>query len=579
MNKKTPRYKNDIFVTSKHLTRTINTYIAYEDVTKIYLSFNEEKNKYQIFIKLVNDQFEKEYKNAILVYDKNEALSKRLSTDKILQILNSIDVKEYIKDDTLESYKNLIEGFIKENHIYNSFFERDKNTMISKLKLILTTKGSFVQQPSGKVIQTADMVAKRMYYTVLNRLNYKDNFYNKLSKLKNEVQKTEIDRLEQVQSNLLSITNIINNLKTRRENVYVPRTEDTNISYKDCVIALDLYDDSQFDINDIAPSYDIDMLLREKTFHEEAFDADIMEENLNNKVSASLKIEIAKHFQDFIKLDRYITTNKKNFTSNAISRYINDFLKHMKVLNKLGGSKRKIKVNQLIGNYGKNFRDFHKKIKLFSNEEKHYFIKKLLLIKDYSYLLDEFIKEELEDIFHGNILFQYTNKPPFKSIVTLSEIKINDDYETIKKENESLNNIIVSGQILPSDYEYEDLIDDIDILYDQIRDLNSKYKNHKYHPWAKQYLQDKLEDETEYLDIENSVEIFDDEDMELISKYQYSDDWFQRVDDLYDLLRDKGIDSISDDLVTLICARSCTVNPANLEEWLVNEYKYLAKKL
>jgi hypothetical protein len=248
----------------------------------------------------------------------------------------------------------------------------------------------------------------------------------------------------------------------------------------------------------------------------------------------------------------------------------------MKILDKLGGTKRRVKVNELTRIYGKNFRDFYKKVKKFSIEEKHLFIKKLFLLKDYIYLLNVFNETDIEDIFHGKILFEYTQKQPFQGIITLSELKIFDQYEMKRKQLEQLQYRIFSDDISPNDDEYNEIIEDISNLEYEIRDLNLKYQNHKYHPWALQYFQDKIDEaEIAYQEDIQAIEEEKEYNQNLIEKYKLNtDDWYTRVDDLYDLLGEKGLEpaDVDEDIATLICAKSYEVKPNNLNEWMIKEY-------
>lgn len=204
MNKNTPRYKDKIFVTDKkHILRTLNTYSKYQDVSKIYVIFNDECKKYQLLLeyesenKNTNNQtnIEKERK---LVYERTNSKIKLNNEKTILSVVNSRITKDNLQPETIEALSKLIKKYNKAS-ILNDFFEDDKeNERIEKIDKILPAdlKKEYSAGFQPKPFKTN--IGKRIYYLIKNQLTYSSlNGLNNLEHTRKQeatIEKREIAR-------------------------------------------------------------------------------------------------------------------------------------------------------------------------------------------------------------------------------------------------------------------------------------------------------------------------------------------------------------------------------------------------
>ena len=498
-----PRYQNKIYVTEKkHLTRSINKLIEYKDVVNIFLSFDhddsfeldydlddEDKrdtNKYVISI--CSKDILSIDSSFFLVYDRASAMYKRTNTDCILQAIDIIEMSELFKKDALDKLRELISKYQREDKIFNTFFEQNENDMIDKIKSFIKADGTFIQKPSGKKINTKDMVAKRLYQSVLNRLNYDDDFYFNLSQMNKDKKIDELEYIKNAIENIDNIKNRITEYEDEKRTTFANEHKNSNISYRDCIIGLEFYDNFNVDIDEYYRSMDIELAYAEKIRHEEDIDAEIREYNIKNELTLFIKEEIQVLFKEYVKINKYFKLNKKNYTMNSITRYINELFNHMKILDKLGGIRRRKKVLELKVIYGDDFKAFYKILAKMDTKTKRIFSKQILLLKKYEHLLNEFDDNELDRIFNDTLELNFVPKPELKLITTSYEMKLRDRYYEKCEEFFKL-----SGEIFELDEEtikYYNLDEKLDNLEKEIEELQKKYDyhdEHKLHPWAKKY--------------------------------------------------------------------------------------------
>ena len=166
-----PRYTNNIFVSQiKHLTRTLNTLIAYSAVKKISVSFNKEKNKYQLFLDI---NYNSDHTDGlILLYDRTAAQKKLTNKTDILEKVYSPLSKDVQQLKVLDKLKGLIELYTDDNTSseYNGFFLEDENTILDKINQIIpdNLKNSYSPKNTNKLIDTK--VAKKIYFLIKNQL-------------------------------------------------------------------------------------------------------------------------------------------------------------------------------------------------------------------------------------------------------------------------------------------------------------------------------------------------------------------------------------------------------------------------
>lgn len=422
MKKNLPRYQNNIFVSNKkHLLRSINKYIEYESVKKIYLFLCEENNKFQLILNESNI--------GVLIYDRFEALKRNSSTKEILNVLNSRDLQDIQQFEVLKEVQNIVRYYNVKND-FNKIFMVDKNEVIKKFKkIIFVKKDKYIQYPSLKDVDITSMVATRLYYTILNKLNLNI----KLFRILNEQVKNQIDSFERLKVELETLTLKKENFNWGQFDFY-----ETNISYEDLITAIELFDNNEYSISSIAPGYNLQMLVDEKYMYEHNIEAYILEYNLQVELKTLFYDEVKIHFNEYIKIYNYLNFNKKNFTKNSIGRYINYFNKRIKSHERLSGSARRLSYKDLEIEFGIDFKDFYKKLKSFSSSEKNDFINKIFILKQYNNILTKFTQNDLKKIF-DNLPLELNKKEVPTFYYTSYEKRQHNQYDEMDKEFDLLS--------------------------------------------------------------------------------------------------------------------------------------------
>lgn len=551
-----PRYKQNLFVSDeKHLTRTINTYIAYENVSEIYLYFNEVKNKYQIFVCIDYEEEEDRPYEAMLVYDRGSSQKNSTNTNKLLSVLVDTQIKRLWNEDILKNLKELILKYSEDDKTH--FFSYDSEEIMEQIKIFLPYSGSYIQKPSNKIIQNKDMIVKRLYYTLFNRVYYNDDYFSELSELKDYKCEVQEEILEDVLKKLSSFKNEDYEQQLYNYENIKYKEYTTNYTYEELIIAIELFEAYG---DELAPKEDIDTLLQEKFLHEWNLNIESLENNQKNKMLYSLKSAIPKYFKEYVKVKIYFEKNNKNFTKNAITRYINEFCSKYGKTADRNGIKRRTGIKNLEKEYGPDFRKFHKKIKPFkeNGKSKHIWTEEILQLHKYRDLLTIFNDYQLDKIFNDCYKETPLKKQPLKAEKTLYEKKLEDGYFELKEQlnhlqeqlkhleqwkysyskeefeeksdtldNESnqidifqklklsqkalldtLSNISIDiddKEIIeePIDVEIKALVRDMDYIDKEIRTIHKKYANTPIHPFAQKYLDNKeklqgFADEEEY---------------------------------------------------------------------------------
>jgi hypothetical protein len=207
MDKKAPRYTKNIFIAhKKHIMRTLNTYIQYENVSRIYIIFNFEHNKYQLLLDCVDKNNKEKQKNSLLdyeqkmkwVYDKTASEMSLQSEQKILAILGSTQTKSNLQKETIDAISKLIKEYTLTSD-YNNFFHTDENIIFEKIAQILPVHLKKDYKPKYEDRSFKTNIAKKIYYLIKNQLTYLNlNQVHALENNKEETKKT----IKQIRANI-----------------------------------------------------------------------------------------------------------------------------------------------------------------------------------------------------------------------------------------------------------------------------------------------------------------------------------------------------------------------------------------
>lgn len=537
MKKTFPRYRNNIFVKAEnHLTRTINTYIEYEKVIKIYLSFNFKEDKYELHLKIDREDLALP-DNVILIYDREIALNNRKTMSTIFNILNSNDITELFKNGDIERLKELVKKYSNKKTDFCDIFDKPSDKIISSIQDFIKIKGHYVQKKSkenekSKKIDINKMVAKRIYNYVLNRLNYSKEYFTEFSRLKNKHINKKLLRENFVKNeieNIMYKIKLINEIKNKDYSIF---EIESLSSYKDIIIGLELFDNVDFNLSKLTTLKTKEELLYEKSLIETNIDLYNKEANIMNELEYKLKETLSIEFYDYIKL-KIFTKNKKDekdrkyrekakkdknnektkndrakkelYTTSTILSQLDDFIERNEWLKTTRGRKRKELLIQFKKLFGINFREYNdrirklkygkkEEIKKLSEEEKKIkhenyikFIYLLYKMNKLENILTIFRKRELFDIFNEKYFPKEKNSTVFLKETTLEEIKIEDSYHTLIQ---SYYNIL--DMIPHSEYEeYDNLTKESYLIKQQLDLLTDKYKKISIHPFAQKYLDEK----------------------------------------------------------------------------------------
>jgi hypothetical protein len=440
--------KNLFIKDEKNLLRTLNTYANYQEVETIELSYNTKKNKFEISLNDFSNHIDNNSK--YLIYDRLDAVEKRKDKNEIFQLLESDLFKGLFKNETIEKYKNLINSF--QDKDYNSFFNINSLKAIKMIEKFITIDTYYIHNVTKEKVYTKSVVAKRLYSTLYNRLTF---YIEDLETIKKDIKEQRLNIELQIKKEFYNIDMRI----LAREKI------DYNLSssYKDIIIALELYDRNDFNLSDLFPTYTLEMLINEKMLHEETKnEADLLKFELEDIIS--------KYFSDYIKIKMYLKRKQLEVNKKNINLFFDELYHLKKRHEKLGGLRRNAKLLELKNKFGEDWKTF---IKKFNNKPLDFFIKKMILMdKHYKEPLNFFDKIEIDNIFNGKSSNNYYSEHLHQKVITTKEeLKVYDGYY------ELLNNY---NRNMPS-YESPNRLD-------YIRELEEKYSNHKIHPYAQEYL-------------------------------------------------------------------------------------------
>jgi len=490
MKKNYPRYRNNIFVKAEnHLTRTINTFIEYEAVRKIYLSFNFEKDKYELHLEIDKDILVLPEK-FILIYDREFALLNKINMYNIFEILDTVDIREKFKTDDINKFKELVHKYSNKKTNFCDIFIKSPETIISSIQKFISIKGVYEHEQSGKEVNTNKMVAKRLYQYVLNRLNYNKEYFTKGVSLKNKIITNKISRKKFSENKLEEIRNKINILQENLNKDYYMHEIEGTMSYKDIIICLELFENSYFRLSKLTSLTTIDELLYEKALIEHNMNLYNEEIKIINKLNMNLKETIFNEFYDYIKIKTFFENfNKKEFTISKILAQLNSFTQKTEELNTIKGRKRKEGVLQLKQIFGNDFKKYYEKINELKKSENILEVEneKNKALMDYIYLVHKidslkdnltiFNQNDIVKIFNGEYTPAIKLKSLLKKVITKEEIRREDNFYEL------------SDAYLKK-FQINNYKDDYETL-SVIRELINKYDKILMHYYASDYL-DKL---------------------------------------------------------------------------------------
>ncbi|MEA2019791.1 MAG: hypothetical protein U9N59_15235, partial [Campylobacterota bacterium] len=326
-----PRYTKNIYLSHiKHLTRTLNTLIAYESVEEIHISFNKAKNKYQFFLK-INGTFEdRDYtKKSILIYHKLIANNKLNNEEEILKVFDKPITQERQQKQTLNKLKELInQNTTKINDPHNNtFFREDISKKLDEIKSILPSNvvSEFIPKNKDKKVKT--QVEKKIYYLIKNQLSFIN--LDKITSLETARKATKKDIEEMV----LNEVSIINDSFKYLEHFPLNDNMGTINEIKNAIAN---YNDNTVEKYNLS-SYTLEEL------EEQLYIAKYSNDYLSyvKDIQSDISKQIKSTFKEYFTLQKYINTNNKNFTTNSVSRYLTHITKEVKKARELRGIKRR----------------------------------------------------------------------------------------------------------------------------------------------------------------------------------------------------------------------------------------------
>lgn len=370
-----PYYTKNIYLSQiKHLTRTLNTLIAYESVKRIFVKFSKSKNKYQLFLDINNNVEEIDYSEELaLVYDKSKSDRLLYNEDEILKIINSSLSKEKQQLDVLENLSTLIKKYTDTNStstINNSFFKKDIRKGIIELKSIIPDNVMLKFIPKHKDKSVKTRVNKKIYCFIRNQLNFIN--LNKISSLENSRISSKQNIINLVNEEIRILNQNITYLKMEKAPHIFPSDMEVIATKRELQNAIThYYDDSVEKYN--LEAYSLEELEEQLFLIESKNEVTGYEEKPKShidKINLEIGLKVQRYFEDFIIFVDYCKENEKNFTPNSISRYITNIHNLLNIAEELRGIKRSKKIKAFKEKYP-HF------IKKMNKDEKLYYITKL----------------------------------------------------------------------------------------------------------------------------------------------------------------------------------------------------------
>jgi len=414
-----PRYTNNIFVSQiKHLTRTLNTLIAYSAVKKISVSFNKEKNKYQLFLDI---NYNSDHTDGlILLYDRTAAQKKLTNKTDILEKVYSPLSKDVQQLKVLDKLKGLIELYTDDNTSseYNGFFLEDENTILDKINQIIpdNLKNSYSPKNTNKLIDTK--VAKKIYFLIKNQLNFMN--LNKVFSLENKRVNSKAFIKKLVDEELAQLSLDITYLRIHRYH----DTLEINGTKQEIEHAIaHYYDDSVqkynlafFSLEDLQEQLE---LIKTREWINEA------DSTYNLHITNEIEAKLQAYFKDYEILLNYINENNKKLTSNTISRYVTTAQNKYQAAKDLNtGIQKRNKIKKIK-------EEFAHVINLSENAKYHFILKMSNLEKYY----DEF--SSLSKFDNDNI-YDYKPMESSKKYYYNGEYYTEEDLELIGMDIEDI---------------------------------------------------------------------------------------------------------------------------------------------
>jgi len=369
-----PRYTKNIYLSHiKHLTRTLNTFIAYESVKRIFIKFSKSKNKYQLFLDINNEVNEIDYSGTlILIYDKSISDIQLYNESEIIKVLDSPISKEKQQIDVLDNLSNLIKKYTDTEHksvINNFFFKEDLEQILNEINLILPDNVITQYKPKNKNTYVKTMVEKKIYYLIKNQITFRD--INKINSLENSKIGKKQNIINIVKEEIEILNKNIQYLKNSKLPYIFPSDMETIATKQEIQNAIQYYYDDSVEKYNLS-SYTLEELEEQLFLIDSKKEQGIYEpksKSFIDRVNFDISLKVERYFTDFIEFVEYCIANNKDFTSNTISRYITNIHNQLKLAKKSTGLKRRRKIQDLKEKYPK--------IIDMNSDDKFYYITKL----------------------------------------------------------------------------------------------------------------------------------------------------------------------------------------------------------
>jgi len=370
-----PYYTKNIYLSQiKHLTRTLNTLIAYESVKRIFIKFSKSKNKYQLFLDINNNVEEIDYfEELALVYDKSKSDRLLYNEEEILNILDSDTSKEKQQIDVLDNLQILIKKYTSKKDsslVNNIFFKEEIEKVLNEINLILPDNVITEYKPKNKDKYIKTMVEKKIYFLIRNQLNFIN--LNKISSLENSRISSKQNILSLVEQEIRILNQNITYLKMEKTQHIFPSEMEVIATKRELQNAIThYYDDSVEKYN--LEAYSLEELEEQLFLIESKNEVSIYEEKPKShidKINLEIGLKVQRYFEDFIIFVDYCKKNKKNFTPNSISRYITNIHNQLNIAEELSGLQRSKKIKA----FKEKYPYFMKRM---DKDEKFYYITKL----------------------------------------------------------------------------------------------------------------------------------------------------------------------------------------------------------
>lgn len=458
-----PRYKNKLRVKDKkNIIRSVNTYIKYESVKYIYVSF--DGSVYQLFIFFDKDSsyqlFDKD-DSKVLAYDKSIAIKRRQKTREILIVLNK-EIKQIVSSDVYLNILNLIKSY--DNLGFSSFFDCDGAEIIMEIESYINSSTYYIHN-TGKKIYSKVTLAKKVYSILFNRINHANSFRNKLDGLKNKISKKEKPKEKIIDAQIEYSLERLNYIYS-----YNKHLDDIEHTYREIIEPQNELDRINLAIENIDnPIYmgeyegwDYESLIAERQYFKDTNEIDSLNYmyyfNLIKGYHNEFE-EVEELYEDYITFNKYLKDKNIPFSKRNLEKVVDELIIDMKKLSKFNGRRRKFFIRDLEDKYQFDFKSYYR-VCIDEKYGKFLFIYRLLKLNESKSELNKYIiidKNSFSNIIEEKV----------KSVVgeTYTEIiyELNEIMKTVSKERD----------------EHIDIYYDIDLSKPYYEEILYGYENDK----------------------------------------------------------------------------------------------------